>query len=381
MPTALLRRSALEAASCLKRFNDLYEIGIEDDSNDARRGVAFHRVFLDEYIPRLVRRDVPRDLALLNEAFERGIVLSRCPPNLVDEVYDLVFDYGGRFELDLAAYLDSEAQQVSDRFSWRPDIVYAWRMTDRGSVLRVTDLKTYYAILSEDAIRSEFQPQFYMRNAIDTWPGFDVYEFAMVFVRYGVTKVVEFTAKDYDALDLRVSTIMAAIEHAREVGDWPAQPGDQCRFCRLQCDAADDPRVLDRRIENVEEARIVAGRILAMRRMLGSDYAMLKAWCTTEGPLRVNGVEFAHRQSQRKRYDARETLAAIAEARAPDPPGLSFSKSSLSKLFSKRAQRAWPKLLEALEAFVRTSDKTTFTDRKVGDQSEVDEEQDQETTA
>lgn len=375
------RRSAIEAASCLKRFQAIYELGLEDESDESRRGTAFHYVVLEEYLPSLVRTGKRADRDLLDQAFRRGIPATRCPAHLVDEVEDLVFRWGSRFELDLDAFLESEAQQVTGRVRWRPDLIYAWRLTPRGSVLRVEDLKTYHAILSEDTIRAELQGQLYIRNAIATWPGFDVYEFAMTFVRFGVTRVVEFTADELEGIDRKVDSVIATIDAARAANDWPAQPGNVCGFCRLQCEVADDPRVLDRRCLTDEEARIVAGRLSVIGRMYDTDLKSLKAWCTTEGPVRLNGLEWAHRTTARVRYDARQTLEVITSRRAPDPPGLSFSKSSLAKLHTKAAARAWPGLQEEIAQLALTKQGTRFGAKKVGDDAPDAGADDEEDTA
>lgn len=49
------RRSALEAAACLYRYLKLYVEGIEDQGDEARRGIAFH-LAAELYIRRLVTR-------------------------------------------------------------------------------------------------------------------------------------------------------------------------------------------------------------------------------------------------------------------------------------------------------------------------------------
>lgn len=367
------RQSALKAASCLKRYHEVYELGLEDHSDESRRGTAFHWIALEEYVPALVRLGRPYDAGELDRAFRRGIVATQCPPHLVDEVEDLIFRWGERFELDLAAYIESEARQVTGRVSWKPDLMFAWRNTPRGSVLRVQDLKTYYAILNEDAVRAEFQSQIYTRNAMELYPGFDRYEFAMTFVRFGATTVVEYTPADLESLDRKVNAIIATIEEASARADWPAHPGDHCGFCRLKCAAADDPRLLERRLFTAAEAEAAADRLVLLGRMYDADLKALQAWCTTNGPVRRGGLEWAHRTAQRVRYAAREALAAIAAKRAPDPPGLTFSKAAFTKLFTQKARRAWPGLAEEIEQLERPKISTRFSSRKIGDQAPEEE--------
>src|SRR5437868_8029017 len=104
-PLRVFSRSAIATASCLKRFHEIHDLGLEEESDPSRRGTAFHRIALEEYVPALVRAGVPQDLALLDRAFQAGIVATQCPPHLLDDVEDLVFTWGRRFELDLHAFL------------------------------------------------------------------------------------------------------------------------------------------------------------------------------------------------------------------------------------------------------------------------------------
>jgi len=378
METIELRQSAIAAASCLKRYHEIYELGLEENSDEARRGSAFHRIALEEYIPRLVQLEREQDADELSKAFQRGIVASHTPAHLIREVEDIVFRWGINFRLDLEAFMAAEQRQRGDGYTWKPDLTFAHQFTPRGSVLRVEDLKTYWAILDEDAVRREFQGQFYIWRAMQAWPGFDVYEFAMTFVRYGVTVPVEYTPEDLESLERRVKATLATIEDARQTGDWPAQPGEHCGFCRLECDVADDPRVLDRRILSAEEASIVAGRVLVLRRMLKSDETTLRTWTMTEGPARAGAMEFAHRPSDRLRWPVPLVLAECAKAEIT-PPRFECGKTILRPLIgTKRMERSNPELVTILRAAARSESKTKFSAKKLGNMAPDDENGEEE---
>jgi hypothetical protein len=373
-PARLYTRSAIAAASCLKRFHEVHDLGLEDASDESRRGTAFHRIILEEYVPALLAAGTSRDLALLDRAFRAGVRATRCPAHLLDEVEDLVFTWGQAFELDLGAFLLAEERQVHGRVSWQPDLVFAYRVTPRGSLLLIRDLKTYHAILTEERIRTELQAQVYARDAMQIWPGFDRYRFEMDFVRYGAVVGVEFTEEEFASLDRKVDAAIATIEDADRRGDWPAQPGEHCGYCRLLCDVADDPRCLDRRAQNREEAAIVAGRVLVLQRMLTSDLAMLRAFTTTEGPVVVGQMEWAHRKIARQKFPAPEVLAIVQAERDqgdrpfPIPAGLTFSKSALAPILQRKGvRRRHPAMVEAIEALARETTSTKFTAKKVGD--------------
>lgn len=368
------RQSAIAAASCLKRYHAIYELGMEDDSDESRRGSAFHRIALEEYVPALVAANTPRDAGLLERAFRAGIVAAQCPPHLVDEVEDLVFAWGADFELDLHAFLLAEERQASGGVSWKPDLTFAYASTPEGSKLRVRDLKTWYALLSEDAVRALFQGQFYIWQAMQIWPGFDVYEFEMEFVRYRARVAVQYTADDLARLERKVKATIATIDDARARDAWPAQPGEHCGYCRLKCDVVDDDRCLDRRILTAEEAAIVAGRRLVLERLLAMDTAALKAWSTTEGPVVINGLEFAHRKTERVRYYAPAVIGLLNQHDVPIPPDLTISKSALRPILgTKGMRRRKPELVDAIEQIGVTKIGTKFGAKKIGDRA-VDQE-------
>jgi hypothetical protein len=374
--TKPLRQSAIATAACLKRFHEIQDLGLEDESVEARRGSAFHHIALREYVPALLRVGRDQDLEELEGAFRRGIVAARCPPHLVGEVEDLVFSWGRGFALNRSALLTAEERQADDGIAWTPDLSFAYRATPRGSVLRVEDLKTYFAVLSEEAVREEFQGQFYIWRAMKAWPGFDVYEFAMTFVRYGVTTVVEYSPAELARLERNVLATLDTIADARARNDWPAQAGDHCGFCRLKCEIADDPRVLERRITAADEAPIVASRLAVLERMIKSDREALKAWTMTEGPVVIGGLEFAHRPVERVRYDAALVFDRCKAHQVP-PPALTFSKSALRSLIgTKKAQRAWPGLVEAIGELATVKTSSRFGAKKVGNLLEDEEEDD-----
>lgn len=370
----VLRQSAIAAASCLKRFHETQILGLEDDSDESRRGSAFHRIAFEEYVPRLVALQRAQDLEELREAFTRGIRATRCPSHLIDEVEDLVFFWGERFELNLGAFLLSEERQIADGLSWKPDLTFAHRNTPEGSILEIEDAKTYRMILTADAIRREFQPKFYIWRAMEAWPGFDVYRFTMTFVRYGVRVSLDFSRAELDALKLKVEATLQVIGDAITRDEWPAQPGEHCGFCRLACEVADDPRTLDRRILTAEEAEAVAGRILIMRRMLSADDAALRAWCVTEGPVLAGAMEFAHRETERQKWPVALVLDECKKAGVP-PPLFRCGKTILRPLIAtKKAKRAYPALVEALEGAAITIKGTTFGAKKRGDVAPDDDE-------
>jgi hypothetical protein len=371
-----LSRSDVETASCLKRFKALHEDGMIDESNESRRGSAFHRIALEEYVPALVEHQTPADHEELVAAFERGIV--GVQPSIVDEVHDLIFAWGERFELPLDAFLAAEARQVG-RVTWKPDLVLAFAAgtIEEGSLLRVVDLKTWPIILSEDALRRDFQGQVYLWEAQRVWPGFDAYEFQIDAVRFGATTAVRYTAADLDGLGRKVDAVRATIAAARASGTWPAQPGDQCGYCRLACEVADDPRSMTRRILTAAEAAEVAGRLLVKQRDVAADLAALKAWAAIEGPIELNGIEWAHRPRVSRKFPARAVIEAFdasdENVPAPRKPFMISASALSTYITTKKSERLWPRFRAALEALATVHTSTAFGAKKLGDVLDADE--------
>ena len=129
-PSALIRRSALEAAACLYNYFQRYVLGVPDQSPASMRGIAFHApAFGSErtegYVPKLAKARLVSDHELAVQALREALPAEQIPAYLLPEVEDLFWGWTERFELDLDAYLLAEQTQQVAGFTWRPDLVYA----------------------------------------------------------------------------------------------------------------------------------------------------------------------------------------------------------------------------------------------------------------
>ena len=368
MTVPILRRSAMEAASqCLYRYKALWIDGVEDQSDYALRGIAFHAA-ANRYIYLLLGAGTPQDFDLAKIAFLEGIATVPIPGRLIEEVRLLFDRWAEHFALDLDHFLTAEERQDTEGQVFTPDLVYG-----RPHELEIRDFKTFYVALTEAQARQDWQARFYVRNAMRKWPGFPSYRFTFEFVRLGKVLSLTFSPDELDALDRDVDAVLGMIQHATTTGIWPATPGSACTYCTLRCPLVDNPAVVPQRFSSPQLAQQGAALVLAAEQMLKVAKKTLKAYCVANGPILVNGVEWANRPVEERRYPldalmevlrSRNLLGAFDQSAAQ---GLTISHSALSKLF-----RQFPQLVEDLSPFVQSKTSYRFSARKpgVGDDGE-----------
>lgn len=293
------RRSALESYDgCPYRYNQLYNLGVEDRGDESQRGIAFHEAAF-RYIARLVAKRLTSDAAEARAAFIEGVALTQLPAHIVHEVARIWERFAEYFELDLDAYMAAEEMQETERFTWIPDLVY---VRPRG--VEIKDWKSYHKGLTDAQARKEFQLKFYLVQAIDIWPGFPTYTFTFNFVRIGYEVSVTLTPAEIEKFRPEVESILVSLEAAEQTQSWPAIPGSHCTLCRLKCPVVDNPARLPARFTNDQDAEAAAGEILALEQRLKALKKALSGWCNQEGPLTVKGQVFSHRSSELRGYGA-----------------------------------------------------------------------------
>lgn len=369
MSQELARRSAVEAASqCLYRYNQIWLCGVDDQSDYAARGIAFHAC-AHRYIERLVAKELVADHEEAVVAFIEGIATSRLPGRLVKEVRELYDRWAERFALDLDHFLAAEERQDNPDSVFTPDLVYA-----RPHELEMQDWKTFFVALTETQAREDWQARFYVRNAMKKWPGFPSYRFTFVFVRLGKTLSLTFSPTELDALERDVAAVLAQVQESRRTGIWPATPGGACAYCELKCPIIDQPALMPKRFLAAEQVPQFAAWVLAADQMLKQGKKALKAYCVANGPVMVGNVEYANRPVLERKYPV-DALMKVLEARnlmgafdqQDQAKGLTISHSALSKLFKQ-----FPLLEKDLAEAVQEKTSYRFSARKpgVGDDEE-----------
>jgi hypothetical protein len=371
-PTALpiLRRSAIEAAGhCLYRYRKIWVEGVDDMSDYALRGIAFHAC-AHRYILRLVEAQLPADAEEAETAFLEGIAsVGRVPGRLVTEVRELFDRWAEHFELELPWFLAAEERQERSDQAFTPDLVYA-----RPDCLEIIDFKTFWHGLTEAQAKADFQAQWYLRNAMIEWPGFPQYRFTFAFVRLGTTLSIPYTPDMLPVLSRQVAAVQAAISEAETSGEWPATPGPACGYCELRCPAVDQPVNLPKRLLTQAHAEQLGGWILAGEQMVRVAKKALKTYCASHGPISIKGVVWANRPRVERRYPIDQVLdilkrrsifGAFDEA---TQRGLTISHSALAPLFKQ-----FPALEDDLASIVQEKETWRFSAQKPGGEDEEDE--------
>lgn len=368
MTQALARRSAVEAASqCLYRYKAIWVDGVDDQSDYAARGIAFHAC-AHRYIERLVERGLVQDHEEAEAAFIEGIATSRLPGRLVKEVRELFDRWAEHFALDLDNFLAAEERQDTPDQVFTPDLVYG-----RPHELEIQDFKTFYVELTETQAREDWQARFYIRNAMRKWPGFPSYRFTFVFVRLGRTLSLTFSPDEIAALERDVEAVLAMVKMASETGVWPATPGGACTYCELKCPIVDQPVVMPKRFLDAADVPRFAAWVLAADQMLKMAKKALKQHCVANGSVMVGNVEYANRPVLERKYpvdalmkvlEHRNLMGAFDQSAAQ---GLTISHSALSKLL-----KAFPMLKDDLAPYVQEKTTYRFGSRKPGGDDDED---------
>ncbi len=364
-PLGTRRRSALQAfTECQFRWNQVYRQGVVDESAEARRGTTFHAC-AKHYVQALFARRLPADLDLAREAFIAGVAEAPCPADLLDDVDQLFWRWAETFELDVNAYLLSEEQPADpDGYELRLDLAYA-----KGDVIEIPDWKTHWAIWSKARVAESFQGKFYASRARRIWPGFTLYRFIMVFVRFNAAVAVEYSQADLDRFDAQVAAIEAAQAEAIARGTFAPTPGDHCGYCSLACPAADDVRIDPVRATSPEVAASIGEEYLALLQAVSARRQVLHAYTAIHGPLDVRGVTFAHEAKERKRFPAAQVVDVLREAEIT--PVFTIGTTPIRSFLTARK---WAHVTPELEALARIETKTQFVTTRTAVGAPVEEE-------
>lgn len=364
----LKRRSALQTfTECQYRWDQLYRQGVVDESPEAKRGTTFHAC-AKLYIQALFAAREASNPELARVAYTAGIVESPCPAHLLDEVYDLFWRWAEKFELDTDAYLLSEENPPDpDGYSLRIDLAYA-----KGDVLEMPDWKTHYAIWSEARVRDAFQAKFYAARARRIWPGFQIYRFVMVFVRFGVSVPVEYTAADLDRVDTHVLAIEEAQTQAlARGGTFLASAGDHCGYCSLTCPLIENMPLDPIRATALDEARNVGAEYIALVQAVKARRDVLSQFTAINGSVDVGGVVFGHKPTERTHYSGAGVVDALRNVGVA--PIFTIGKTAIKSFLTAKK---WSFVRADLEDLAVTETTTRFgtTRAAVSDESADDEQ-------
>ncbi|MFZ0340194.1 MAG: PD-(D/E)XK nuclease family protein [Terracidiphilus sp.] len=205
------------------------------ESEAAARGIAIHEI-LATYIDRLVTTRRTTDLevfdALLNGAgIEAREVLQKFRDNhAFDPEKILATEIHIMLDQEFHPIENSEDEGRAVEYEGTLDLVMLHSLTEA----EIDDWKSYYQIIDADTFQSKFYPLLLMCLN----PSLERVKFVLEFVRYGVSRCVEYTRKDLPWLQELAQRERARQRRLHELSasserDLTVSPGRHCTWCPL----------------------------------------------------------------------------------------------------------------------------------------------------
>lgn len=353
--TDTITHSKILAFTCPARYEKLHILGLDDDSDPARRGSTLHSAN-EVYIRELVKAQVTHDVDLAKASLHEAIVREGCPAHLLPDVQFLWNNHVERFDLDLEAFLAAEERQVVGELSFKPDYTYV-----RADGFEVHDLKSHFQALDEEGAKRDLQARMYALLASKVWPGFPVYRFVFHFVRLRHDVVATFEPAELDAIELQLEALVAAIQAAKASGAYPAAPGQQCQYCTFKCPRVDDALRMPARITTPEDAARIGADLVVLRSQALQLQRVLAQYTDLHGPVETAGHEWGHRVVERMSYPATAVIEILTKAGA-SLEKLSFGKTILKSFLTAKK---WTHVKDQLTQIQNVKTSTQFTAKKV----------------
>lgn len=354
------RRSALEAATCLYRYNQIYNLGVEDSSDVSLRGVLFHAA-AELYVKMLTAARVESDYGIAVEAFQTAAERCAAPARVVFEAERVFFWFVERFELKWEHVLHVEQTLITvrhgRRFTWKPDLVY---VNERGIVFY--DWKTHFTAWTVEQARREFQSRFYLLMALEHFPGHPRYEICFLFVRANILIRVVFTLEEFTEIERQVDAALGAIAEADRAGVYPATGGPHCQYCRLECPINGRGGLLPTRVDDRAQFDALASEYLALKQRQAQTRKLLKQFVMVEGPQAVNGMQWGHTAHTRERYPV-DVVQDVAAREGVSVQGLTIAGGQIRYLLDERRR---PTLARELKRHAITETSYRFGATKTG---------------
>lgn len=370
VPAKIYRRSELEAIKpaidadgCLYRWKQIWAEGVDDTTDVALVGIAFHAVN-HAYISLLMEAHLGQDEDLAEQAFIAGVAAAQTPSRLIPQVRDVWQWHAESFELDCDRFVAAEEHGASGNVGFTPDLVLAH---PERNALEIIDTKSgWHPPLSVEELKVLFQARVYSAYAKQRWPNFTSYEFTLVAVRFRKKVTVSFTPEELEKVEQEVRAAIATIEYAIKTDSFPAIAGPSCHFCNLQCPIADQSVTLAKRL-TLEQYNGLGQWLLVADKQLKAAKKLMKASAAVYGPCQVNGVVWENRPSTSRQYPIDAVLEAFKTAgimgawENSAENGLTLSESALAKTFKQ-----YPLLREALQPFAKEKTAYRFSAKAPG---------------
>lgn len=217
-------------------------------------------------------------------------------------------------------------------------------------VLQIVDYKTGF---STDA--NKLQMQIYAWLVMCAYPDEDVVECIFDYTRFNVQKSRTIYREDLGGI---VDYILGVTDRMEEDAGYAAKPGEHCLTCNYRHSCTYKPECVEY-VRDIEEARRAVEAISALQRDLEKQKALLRAWCSENGPVVHNGTSWGHHARGDEGFDDPAAFAAACTSNKVTPwPYMSVNNQQARKL---RKKGEWPEFLVPLLANRRS---TAFGSKK-----------------
>ncbi|MGH9522210.1 MAG: PD-(D/E)XK nuclease family protein [Terriglobales bacterium] len=358
-----LSQSRYELMACPHLYRERVVLGRREAPNPyADRGTQIHRA-IAEYISHLVKARLAKDETYFDEILGRGY--SEEVTDILDGFKDsLVIDPEQVLGAEMYLALDEEFKPLEfneDRSDWRGagdpdfegtlDLVLLPTPTEAD----IFDWKSFWQIVDAESFQSKFYPLLVFKH----YPHIQTVRFHLQFVRYGVSRSVEFR-RDRDLEKLEKLARQARARHLAlhaVTGAASAMPGPHCLYCPLLTDGCPVGAINPYAEQSAEDrARFAIWLIQAKKKNDG----ILKEIVNAGGPVRVqddngNAFEAGFQLKYKSGYPLKDCYPLIA---VNDPELV--SKLTISGLSSPLKAKKRAGLREMLEPLAVSTASTRF---------------------
>jgi hypothetical protein len=371
-----LRQSVYEDMACPHLYSAKHVQGIDQAASpEAARGIEVHETFA-EYITHLVKQRLPKDLEFFeklmkNVSADAREVLERFehhhefdPERIVGTEVEIALDENLE-PLDMgdtSAYRNPTTDTARVAYLGRLDLVQLHSSTEA----EIDDWKSYYQI--PETADSTFQSKFYPLLLFCLNPRLRKVSFILEFVRYGVSRRVEYTRRDVPQLrelaqQARRRQRQMHTLALRSGSEMQASSGRHCTWCPLLLKGCPLESRNPYAIRAPEE---LLKHLLWLRQADQKITEVLKDWVGEHGSLRYrdgNEVEYeaGFSLAAKTQYPCAETAAIVLHWINSHPEDQAMAEnltiSGLSALL--RAKKRQP-LAQQLAAIARTRLETRF---------------------
>ena len=275
----------------------------EITSPEARRGTEVH-----DCITAYVKHLAGTQLAVQKKTdldFVRSLGISV-------EAREILETFANTHLFDSGDYLAECRHTIQlDGFDWTGviDLIHSL-----GSQIKITDYKTFWRALSQAEVDDNLQLKGYVPLVADLFPDTEEFICEMDFVRLGVNRQVNYTKEDLPGI---VDDITRRVRQVEADKVFEARPGPRCDWClgKSDCPALESGVEV---ITSTADAETLADELIVLRARDKEIQALLKPYCTREGPLQRNGMVVGYQTVHSAGYKV-EALMELLERHGYEP--------------------------------------------------------------